>query len=68
MLWFIQTKTIVSKDLVPKKYYLLKGFIKKYNVSINLKKFYEQPNNSYTKQYEVIIKLTTGQGEDYTTA
>ena len=57
----------MSKDLVPKKYYLLKSFIKKYNVSINRKNFYEQRNNSYIKQYEVIIKLTTGQGEDYTT-
>ena len=57
----------MSRDLVPKTYYLLKGFIQKYNVSINRKKFYQQPINSQIKQYEVIRKLTTGQGEDYYT-
>ena len=31
------------------------------------KKFYDQPTDSDMKRYEEIIKLTTGQGEDYTT-
>ena len=38
-----------------------------YNVIINGKKFYDQPIDSYVKQYEEIRKLATGQSEDYTT-
>ena len=34
---------------------------------INGKNFYDQPIDSDVKLYEDIIKLTTGQGEDYTT-
>ena len=34
---------------------------------INGKKFYEQPIDWDIKWYEEIRKLTTGQGEDYTT-
>ena len=34
---------------------------------INGKNFYDQPIDSDIKQYEEIRKLTTGQGEDYTT-
>ena len=49
------------------RYYLPKGIIKSYNVIINGKNVYDQPIDSNIKQYEKIIKLTTGQGEDYTT-
>ena len=49
------------------KWYLPKGITKNYNVIINVKNFYNQPTDSNIKQYEVIRKLTTGQGEDYTT-
>ena len=41
-----------------------------YNIIINEKNgknFYGQPANSDIKRCEEIIKLTTGQGEDYTT-
>ena len=41
--------------------------IKNYNVIINGKNVYDQPIDSDRKQYEEIRKLTTGQGEDYTT-
>ena len=34
---------------------------------VNGKKFYEQPIDSDLKRYQVIRKLATGQGEDYTT-
>ena len=34
---------------------------------INGKNFYDQPIDSDVKLYEDIIKLTIGQGEDYTT-
>ena len=38
-----------------------------YNVIINGKNFYDQATDSDIKRYEEIRKLTTGQGEDYTT-
>ena len=50
-----------------KRHYLPKGIIKSYNVIINGKNFYDQPNNSDIKQYEEIKKLTTGECEDSTT-
>ena len=34
---------------------------------INGKKFYDQPIDSYVKQYEEIRKLAAGQSKDYTT-
>ena len=41
--------------------------LKNYNVIINRKNFYDQLIISDIKLYEEIIKLTTGQGEIYTT-
>ena len=41
--------------------------MKNYNVIINGKNFYDQPIDSDVKQHEEIKKLTTAQGEDYTT-
>ena len=49
------------------RYYLQKGIIKKYNVIINRKNFYDQPIDSDIKRYEWIKKLTTGNSDDYTT-
>ena len=40
-----------------RRYYLPEGIIKNYNVTINGKKFYDQPTDSDVKRYE----------EDYTT-
>ena len=48
------------------KYYLLKGIIDNYNAIMNGKRFHSQVFDSDIKQYEEIRKLTTGQGEDYT--
>ena len=48
------------------KYYVPKDIIKSYNVVINGKNFYDQAIDSDIKRYEEIRKLTTGQGEDYT--
>ena len=56
-----------SKRFKTRIYYLTKGLIKNYNVIINGKKFYDQPIDSYVKQYEEIRKLATGQSKDYTT-
>ena len=38
-----------------------------YNAIINGKNFYDQPVDYEIKRYEDIRKLTTEQGEDYTT-
>ena len=56
-----------SKRFKGKRYYLPEGIIKNYNVIINGKHLYDQPIDSDIKRYEEIRKLTTGQGEDYTT-
>ena len=48
------------------KYYLLKGIIDNYNAIMNGKRFHGEVFHSDIKQYEEIKKLTTGQGEDYT--
>ena len=56
-----------QKRLKTRRYYLLKGLIKNYNVIINGEHFYDQPINSDIKRYEKFRKLTTGQSEDYTT-
>ena len=50
-----------------RRYYLPKGIIKNYNVTINGKILYDKAIDSDIKRYEEIRKLTTGQGEDYTT-
>ena len=48
-------------------YYLPNGVIKKYNVIIDRKKFYDQPVDSDIKWCKEIRALTTDQIEDYTT-
>ena len=53
-----------SKRCKARKYYLLKGNIKNYNI-INGKTFYDQPIDSDIKRYKEMRKLTTGQSEDY---
>ena len=56
-----------AKIVNARKYYLPKGIIRNHNFIINGKNFYDKPINSDIKRYEEIKKLTTGQGEDYTT-
>ena len=46
-------------------YCLTDGVFKNYNVLIN--KNYDQPIDSDIKRYKDLRKLTTGQGENYTT-
>ena len=57
----------ISKDLKTLKISLTKGIIDNYTIIIIRKNFYDQPADSDIKQYEEIWKLTTGQGEEYTT-
>ena len=50
-----------------KKYFLRRGEIKNYNVLIDGRNFYDQPINDLIKQYDEVRKVSTGQGDDYTT-
>ena len=50
-----------------KKYFLPRVKIEDYNIEIDKKNFYDQPINDLIKQYDEIRKVSTGQGDDYTT-
>ena len=41
--------------------------IKNYNIEIDGRNFYDQPTDDIIKQYDEVRKLSTGQGDDYTT-
>ena len=56
-----------SKRFITRRYYLPKRIINSLSSSSTEKNFYDQPIDFDIKQYEEIRKLTTGQGEDYTT-
>ena len=50
-----------------KKYFLLKGEIKNYHVLIDGRNFYDQLINDLIKEYDEVRKISTRQGDDYTT-
>ena len=50
-----------------KKYFLSRVKIDNYNIEIDGRNFYDQPINDSIKQYEEVRKISTGQGDDYTT-
>ena len=50
-----------------RKYFLPRLKIKNYNIEIDGRNFYDQPINDSIKQYDEIRKISTGQGDDYTT-
>ena len=50
-----------------KKYFLPRFKIENYNIEIDGGNFYDQPINDLIKQYDEIRKISTGQGDDYTT-
>ena len=50
-----------------KKYFLPRAKIENYNIKIDGRNFYDQPINDSIKQYDEIRKISTGQGDDYTT-
>ena len=56
----------VSVDFY-KKYFLPRVKIENYNIEIDGRNFYDQPINDSIKQYDEIRKISTGQGDDYTT-
>ena len=50
-----------------RKYFLPRVDITKYNVLIDGRNIYDQPINDKIKKYDVISKIATGKGDDYTT-
>ena len=50
-----------------KKYFLPRVKIENYNIEIDGKNFDDQPINDSIKQYDEIRKISTRQGDDYTT-
>ena len=58
-----KSRCCFNKRSKAKRNYLPKGVIDNYNVTVNGKKFYDQPIDSDIKRYEEIGKLTAGQGK-----
>ena len=50
-----------------RKYFLPRIKIENYNIEIDGRNFYDQPINDSIKQYDETRKVSTGQGDDYTT-
>ena len=50
-----------------RKYFLPRLEIKKYNIEIAARNFYDQSINDLIKQYDEVRKISTGRGDDYTT-
>ena len=50
-----------------KKYFLPRVKTENYNIKIKKRNFYDQPINDSNKQYDEVGKISTGQGDDYTT-
>ena len=50
-----------------KKYFLPRFKNENYNIKIDDRNFYDQPINDSIKQYDEVRKISTGQGDDFTT-
>ena len=50
-----------------RRYFLPRVKIENHNVEIDVRNFYDQPINDSIKQYDEMRKISTGQGDDYTT-
>ena len=57
----------VTNENSYRKYFLPRLKIKNYNIEIDGRNFYDQSINDLIKQYDEIRKISTGQGDDYTT-
>ena len=57
---------IVTADSL-KRYFFSRIKIENYTTEIDGRHFYDQPINDSIKQYDEVRKLSTGQGDDYTT-
>ena len=50
-----------------RKYFLARIDIKKYNILIDGRNFYDQPINDELRKYDEVKKIASGKGDDYTT-
>ena len=50
-----------------RRYFLPRIKTENYNIEIDGRNFYDQPINDLIKQYDEVRKISTGQGDDYTT-
>ena len=50
-----------------KEYFLPRFIIENYNIEIDGRGFYDQPINDLINQYDEVRKISTEQGDDYTT-
>ena len=57
----------VTNENSYRKYFLSGLKIKNYNIEIDGRNFYDQSINDLIKQYDEVRKISTGQGDDYTT-
>ena len=57
----------VTNENSYRKYFLPRLKIKNYNIEIDGRNFYDQPINDSIKQYDEVRKISTEQGDDYTT-
>ena len=51
----------------PRRYFFPRVKIGNYNIEIDGRNFHDQPINDLIKQYDEVKKVSTGQGDDYTT-
>ena len=57
----------VTNENSYRKYFLPRLKTKNYNIEIDGRNFYDQAINDLIKQYDEMRKISTGQGDDYTT-
>ena len=57
----------MESHLILKKDFLPRIEIENFNIEIDSRNFYDQPINDLIKQYDEVRKISTGQGDDYTT-
>ena len=50
-----------------RRYFLPRIKIENYNIENDGRNFYDQPINNIIKWYDKVRKISTGQGDDYTT-
>ena len=53
--------------IVSKNTFLPRVKIENYNIENDVRNFYDQPINDTIKKYDKIRKVSTGQGDEYTT-
>ena len=57
----------ITNESSYRKYFLPRLKIRNYNIEIDGRNFFDQSINELIKQYDEVRKISTGQGNDYTT-